>query len=386
MQFIDEATITVQAGNGGGGCLSFRREKYIERGGPDGGNGGDGGDVYLLGDESLNTLIDFQYQPQYRAKKGENGGGRNKTGAGGESIYIKVPIGTTVVDEDTQEILYDIEKVGEKALVARGGRRGVGNAAFKSSTNRSPRQTTPGEPGEYRSLRLQLKLIADVGLLGRPNAGKSTLISRVSAARPKIADYPFTTLTPSLGIVKVALDSSFVMADIPGLIEGASEGVGLGTRFLRHVARCKVLLHLVDVNPDDASDPVTNISMIEEELARYSSYLIQRPIWIILSKIDQLQADEIENLLERIKISHPGREVEMISSHAGQGIDVLLNKLMPFLSRLGDKMKDEQFAAAQKDLERKITNDVLSRSKSERDAKQQRASDDFDVEVIHVND
>ena len=386
MQFIDEATITVQAGNGGGGCLSFRREKYIERGGPDGGNGGDGGDVYLLGDESLNTLIDFQYQPQYRAKKGENGGGRNKTGAGGESIYIKVPIGTTVVDEDTQEILYDIEKVGEKALVARGGRRGVGNAAFKSSTNRSPRQTTPGEPGEYRSLRLQLKLIADVGLLGRPNAGKSTLISRVSAARPKIADYPFTTLTPSLGIVKVALDSSFVMADIPGLIEGASEGVGLGTRFLRHVARCKVLLHLVEVNPDDASDPVTNISMIEEELARYSSYLIQRPIWIILSKIDQLQADEIENLLERIKISHPGREVEMISSHAGQGIDVLLNKLMPFLSRLGDKMKDEQFAAAQKDLERKITNDVLIRSKSERDAKQQRASDDFDVEVIHVND
>lgn len=386
MQFIDEATITVQAGNGGGGCLSFRREKYIERGGPDGGNGGDGGDVYLLGDESLNTLIDFQYQPQYRAKKGENGGGRNKTGAGGESIYIKVPIGTTVVDEDTQEVLYDIEKVGEKALVARGGRRGVGNAAFKSSTNRSPRQTTPGEPGEYRSLRLQLKLIADVGLLGRPNAGKSTLISRVSAARPKIAEYPFTTLTPSLGIVKVALDSSFVMADIPGLIEGASDGVGLGTRFLRHVARCKVLLHLVDVNPEDASDPVTNISMIEEELARYSSYLIQRPIWIILSKIDQLQADEIENLLERIKISHPGREVEMISSHAGQGIDVLLNKLMPFLSRLGDKMKDEQYAAAQKDLERKITNDVLSRSKSERDAKHQRASDDFDVEVIHVND
>ena len=386
MQFIDEATITVQAGNGGGGCLSFRREKYIERGGPDGGNGGDGGDVYLLGDESLNTLIDFQYQPQYRAKKGENGGGRNKTGAGGESIYIKVPIGTTVVDEDTQEVLYDIEKVGEKALVARGGRRGVGNAAFKSSTNRSPRQTTPGEPGEYRSLRLQLKLIADVGLLGRPNAGKSTLISRVSAARPKIADYPFTTLTPSLGIVKVALDSSFVMADIPGLIEGASDGVGLGTRFLRHVARCKVLLHLVDVNPEDASDPVTNISLIEEELARYSSYLIQRPIWIILSKIDQLQADEIENLLERIKISHPGREVEMISSHAGQGIDVLLNKLMPFLSRLGDKMKDEQYAAAQKDLERKITNDVLSRSKSEREAKHQRASDDFDVEVIHVND
>ena len=386
MQFIDEATITVQAGNGGGGCLSFRREKYIERGGPDGGNGGDGGDVYLLGDESLNTLIDFQYQPQYRAKKGKNGGGRNKTGAGGESIYIKVPIGTTVVDEDTQEILYDIEKVGEKALVARGGRRGVGNAAFKSSTNRSPRQTTPGEPGEYRSLRLQLKLIADVGLLGRPNAGKSTLISRVSAARPKIAEYPFTTLTPSLGIVKVALDSSFVMADIPGLIEGASDGVGLGTRFLRHVARCKVLLHLVDVNPEDASDPVTNISMIEEELARYSSYLIQRPIWIILSKIDQLQADEIENLLERIKISHPGREVEMISSHAGQGIDVLLNKLMPFLSRLGDKMKDEQYAAAQKDLERKITNDVLSRSKSERDAKHQRASGDFDVEVIHVND
>ncbi len=386
MQFIDEATITVQAGNGGGGCLSFRREKYIERGGPDGGNGGDGGDVYLLGDESLNTLIDFQYQPQYRAKKGENGGGRNKTGAGGESIYIKVPIGTTVVDEDTQEILYDIEKVGEKALVARGGRRGVGNAAFKSSTNRSPRQTTPGEPGEYRSLRLQLKLIADVGLLGRPNAGKSTLISRVSAARPKVAEYPFTTLTPSLGIVKVALDSSFVMADIPGLIEGASDGVGLGTRFLRHVARCKVLLHLVDVNPEDASDPVTNISMIEEELARYSSYLIQRPIWIILSKIDQLQADEIENLLERVKISHPGREVQMISSHAGQGIDVLLNKLMPFLSRLGDKMKDEQYAAAQKDLERKITNDVLSRSRSERDAKHQRASDDFDVEVIHVND
>ena len=226
MQFIDEATIRVQGGKGGNGTLSFRREKYIERGGPDGGNGGDGGDVILVAEESLNTLIDFRYQPSYQARNGHGGASRNKTGAAGESINVKVPVGTTVVDEETQEVVGDLSLSGQTLLVANGGGRGLGNAAFKSSTNRTPRKTTPGQLGDVRKLRLQLKLLADVGLLGLPNAGKSTLIGQVSAANPKVADYPFTTLAPSLGVVRVAADASFVMADIPGLIVGAAEGAG----------------------------------------------------------------------------------------------------------------------------------------------------------------
>ncbi|MFU8817487.1 MAG: GTPase ObgE, partial [Pseudomonadales bacterium] len=247
MQFIDEASIRVEAGKGGNGCLSFRREKYIAKGGPDGGDGGDGGDVILVADHALNTLVDFRFQPLYRAQHGQPGSGRNKTGARGQDSRVRVPVGTSVVDEETLETLGDLTEEGDELLVAHGGRRGLGNTRFKSSTNRAPRRTIPGAPGEVRQLRLQLKLIADVGLLGMPNAGKSTLISSVSAARPKVADYPFTTLTPSLGVVKrPGRDASLVMADIPGLIRGAAEGAGLGVQFLRHLARTRILLHLVE--------------------------------------------------------------------------------------------------------------------------------------------
>ena len=270
MQFIDEATIRVNAGKGGNGCLSFRREKYIPKGGPDGGNGGEGGSVYLVADDSLNTLVDFRYQPSFKAESGLAGSGQNKTGSAGENYLIRVPVGTTVINEETQEILGDLEENEEALLVAKGGSRGLGNAVFKSSTNRTPRKTIAGGEGESRQLRLQLKLLADVGLLGLPNAGKSTLISLISAANPKVADYPFTTLIPSLGVVRVAEEASFVMADIPGLIEGAARGQGLGTQFLRHLSRTRVILHLVEVFPLDQSSPLDNIELVERELAEYS--------------------------------------------------------------------------------------------------------------------
>ena len=270
MKFVDEATIKVEAGRGGNGCLSFRREKYIEKGGPDGGDGGDGGSIYLVADDALNTLVDFRFQPNYRAEKGEHGKGSDRTGAGGKDLHVRVPLGTSVYDDETEAYLGDVSEAGDVLLVARGGKHGLGNVRFKSSTNRAPRQTTPGEPGELRQLRLELKLIADVGLLGMPNAGKSTLISAVSAARPKVADYPFTTLTPNLGVVRLDHEQSFVIADIPGLIEGAADGAGLGVQFLKHLARTRLLLHLVDVAPIDGTDPVENCRKIEAELARYS--------------------------------------------------------------------------------------------------------------------
>ncbi|MEX2489719.1 MAG: GTPase ObgE, partial [Pseudomonadales bacterium] len=255
MKFVDEATVRVEAGKGGDGCLSFRREKFVERGGPNGGDGGDGGSIYLIGDKALNTLVDYRYQPRYRAPKGEHGKGSNRTGAGGEDVYLRVPLGTSVYDDDADLYVGDINEIGDTLLVARGGRHGMGNAHFKSSTNRAPRQTTPGDPGETRNLRLELKLIADVGLLGLPNAGKSTLIRAVSAARPRVADYPFTTLIPNLGVVDAGQHRSFVIADIPGLIEGAADGAGLGVQFLKHLARTRLLLHLVDLLPVDGSDP-----------------------------------------------------------------------------------------------------------------------------------
>ena len=270
MQFIDEATIRVTAGKGGNGCLSFRREKYIPKGGPDGGNGGVGGSVYLVADDSLNTLVDFRCQPSFKAESGLAGSGQNKTGSAGENYLVRVPVGTTVINEETQEILGDLEENKETLLVAKGGSRGLGNAVFRSSTNRTPRKTISGGEGESRQLRLQLKLLADVGLLGLPNAGKSTLISLVSAANPKVADYPFTTLIPRLGVVRVAEEASFVVADIPGLIEGASKGQGLGTQFLRHLSRTRIILHLVEVLPLDESSPLDSIELIENELAQYS--------------------------------------------------------------------------------------------------------------------
>ena len=401
MQFIDEASIRVQAGKGGNGCLSFRREKYVERGGPDGGNGGDGGSVYLIADEALNTLIDFRYQPAYQARNGHGGGSRNKTGAGGEDIYVKVPMGTTVVDEETQEVLGDLSAADQTLLVAEGGARGLGNATFKSSTNRAPRKTTPGHMGDIRRLRLQLKLLADVGLLGLPNAGKSTLIGQVSAANPKVADYPFTTLAPSLGVVRIAADASFVMADIPGLIVGAAQGAGLGAQFLRHLSRTKVLLHLVDVQPEDQSDPIENALAIEQELAEYSEALIQRPIWLALSKVDQLDDTDLDALMEEMAETFPDRPVYGISALGDIGLDDLKNDLMQYLTeeRL-QAAEDPDFAEHLESWEKRISDDVFAHSERMRQRRQSDGADeqdemddDFDdtlegpeTEVIYVRD
>jgi GTP-binding protein len=351
MQFVDEVTIRVEAGKGGAGCLSFRREKYIAKGGPDGGDGGIGADVVLSADEALNTLVDYRFQPNYRAQNGQPGGSRDKTGASGGDLILRVPIGTTVIDEDTLEVIGDIAASGKRLIVTKGGRRGLGNARFKSSTNRSPRRTTQGAAGEVRTLRLQLKVIADVGLLGMPNAGKSTLIARVSESKPKIADYPFTTLIPNLGVVRVDTDSSFVMADVPGLIPGAAQGAGLGTRFLRHLARTRVLLHMIDVAPIDGSDPLVNLEGIEQELLAYSPAFAKRPIWIVLSKID-LATDE--SVLQTIYKRFPNREVYPISAVTGDGVRTLMGALMEHLAKV-DMAKEGELQAM-------IAADVLSRS------------------------
>ena len=326
MKFVDEASVSVEAGKGGDGCLSFRREKYIEKGGPDGGDGGDGGSVYLIGHESLNTLVDFRFQPNYRAEKGQPGSGKDKSGAKGEDMYIRVPCGTSVFDETTDIFLGDINDQGETLLVALAGKKGLGNARFKSSTNRAPRQTTKGEPGESRKLRLELKLIADVGLLGIPNAGKSTLISKVSAARPKIADYPFTTLVPNLGVVRLDDEKSFVMADIPGLIGGAADGAGLGVQFLKHLSRTRLLLHLVDLAPFDESDPVENFHIIERELKRYSEGIANKKRRIVFTKADLLgpQAlEEAEDLARRLGVN----DYNLVSTVTGLGVNELIHQI-----------------------------------------------------------
>ncbi len=329
MKFVDEAVITVTAGKGGNGCLSFRREKYIPKGGPDGGDGGDGGSVYLIADENLNTLIDYRYQRNYRAENGEQGSGSNCTGASGDDLTLKVPVGTTVIDQDSGEPIGDLVEPGEKMLVAQGGFHGLGNTRFKSSVNRAPRQTSDGTPGESRAIRLELKLLADVGLLGLPNAGKSTLIRSISAARPKVADYPFTTLIPNLGVVKIDPMRSFVVADIPGLIEGASEGAGLGIRFLKHLTRTRLLLHLVDVQPWDGSDPVENVESIARELERFSETLSRRERWLVLNKLDMVADDQVDELcqsiVERLNWTGP---VFRISALAGMGTDELCQAVM----------------------------------------------------------
>ncbi|WP_058442665.1 Obg family GTPase CgtA, partial [Legionella brunensis] len=281
MKFVDEAVIKVEAGNGGHGCLSFRREKFVPRGGPDGGDGGDGGSVFLEASSDLNTLVDFRYQRHYKAQNGQSGMGGNCTGKKGEDLVILVPVGTMVFDIDTGELLGDINEAGERLLVAQGGFHGLGNTRYKSSVNRAPRQTTQGTLGEARHLRLELRVLADVGLLGLPNAGKSTLIRAVSSAKPKVADYPFTTLHPALGVVSVASHKSFVMADIPGLIEGAAEGAGLGHRFLKHLSRTCVLLHVIDIAPIDESNPIDSAKAILNELAEYDPELLDKPRWLV---------------------------------------------------------------------------------------------------------
>jgi len=293
MKFVDEARVKVQAGNGGRGCVSFRREKFVPFGGPDGGQGGDGGSITLRTREGINTLVDFRVERTFRAQNGESGGGKDMTGRGGEDALVLVPVGTIVRDADTGEVLGDLAKADMELLVARGGKGGWGNARFKTSKNRSPRQYGPGLPGEQRTLELELKVIADVGLLGLPNAGKSTLITAVSAARPKIADYPFTTLYPNLGVISVSSQRSFVMADIPGLIEGAADGAGLGIRFLKHLQRTRVLLHLVDIAPTDpAADPVRDAIAIVGELGKFSEDLLAKPRWLVLNKSDLLPPEE----------------------------------------------------------------------------------------------
>ena len=300
MKLVDEAEITVIAGNGGNGCVGFRREKFIPLGGPDGGDGGDGGSVWLVADENLNTLVDFRHEKVFRAQRGENGMGRQMYGKGGQDVVITVPTGTVVHNVDTDEVIGDLTRHGDRMLVAQGGKGGLGNMHFKSSTNRSPRQFTTGTPGEERTLRLELKLLADVGLLGFPNAGKSTLIRAVSAATPKVADYPFTTLYPNLGVVSVEPARSFVIADIPGLIEGAADGAGLGALFLRHIQRTRLLLHLVEIEPLDGGDAVDQIRTIERELARFDAGLLDKPRWLLLNKADLIPAEDARELAARI--------------------------------------------------------------------------------------
>ena len=319
MKFVDEAVISLFAGNGGNGAVSFRREKFIPLGGPDGGDGGDGGSIWLQADENLNTLIDFRHQRQFRAQRGENGMGRQMFGKAGEDVVIRVPVGTEVVNVATDEIIGDLTQDGQRLLVARGGHGGKGNVHFKSSLNRAPRKATSGSPGEERDIRMELKLLADVGLLGFPNAGKSTFIRAVSAATPKVADYPFTTLYPNLGVVSVEQDRSFVIADIPGIIEGAAEGAGLGSLFLRHVQRTRLLLHLVDMAPfDEAIDPATQVRAIEDELRRYDPGMLEKPRWLVLNKGDLLDEEERQQRAEAIVKALDWKEPWFVSSAIGR--------------------------------------------------------------------
>lgn len=334
MKFIDESKIYVEAGNGGNGCCSFLRLKFMPHGGPDGGDGGSGGSIYLQADAGINTLVDYRFARIHRAKHGEKGGTRNCSGKAGEDLFLRVPVGTMVYDEDTDELMADLTIHGQTACVAKGGSGGVGNTRFKSSVNRSPRRTIPGAPGENRNLRLELKVLADVGLVGMPNAGKSTLIHAVSAARPKVADYPFTTLYPNLGVVRVSEQRSFVMADIPGLIEGAAEGAGLGIRFLKHVSRTLLLLHLVDIMPPDDSDPVENIKAIANELKKYSPELYEKDRWLVLNKTDLMLPEEADQLCDDIvkRLGWKGR-VFRISGLSRVGTDDMMQEIMRFLEQ-----------------------------------------------------
>jgi len=341
MKFVDEVEIRVEAGDGGNGCVSFRKEKYIEFGGPNGGDGGDGGDVYLIADEGLNTLIDYRFERFHRAKRGENGKSRDCTGKGAADLYLKVPVGTRAVDVDTDELIGDLTAHKQSLMVAKGGWHGLGNTRFKSSTNRAPRQKTDGTPGEIRSLKLELLLLADVGLLGLPNAGKSTLIRSVSAAKPKVADYPFTTLVPNLGVVRVNTQSSFVIADIPGLIEGAADGAGLGTQFLKHLERCRILLHVIDLLPADGSDPLENAKTIIHELEIHSGKLADKPRWLVFNKLDLLLEDEAKELTDSIVAGLDWQgEVRSISAFNKMGTEDLCQGVMKFIDELPEELEE----------------------------------------------
>jgi GTPase len=325
MKFVDEATIDVAAGHGGAGCVSFRREKFIPFGGPNGGNGGRGGSIYAVGDVNLNTLIDYRYARRHEARNGEPGRGSDQFGAAADDIVLRMPVGTILTDLDSGQVVAELLTPGEKVLICKGGDGGFGNLHFKTSTNRAPRQKTPGWPGESRKLKLELRVLADVGLLGMPNAGKSTLIAAISNARPKIADYPFTTLHPNLGVVRVAPEKSFVVADVPGLIEGAAEGAGLGHQFLRHLQRTRLLLHVVDLAPfDDSVDPVAQARAIVAELKKYDAELAAKPRWLVLNKIDMIEPDEraarVKEFVRRLRWKGP---VFQISALAREGLQPL---------------------------------------------------------------
>ncbi|MBD3897950.1 Obg family GTPase CgtA [Halomonas sp. ML-15] len=394
MQFVDEASIIAEAGNGGNGCLSFRREKYVPKGGPDGGDGGHGGSVYLIGDDSLNTLIDFKYQRFYKAENGQGGMGRQMSGKAGEDLHVKVPVGTTVIDEDTLEVIADVTEIGQVVLVAQGGRRGLGNIHFKSSTNRAPRRTTPGTEGERRNLRMEMKVMADVGLLGMPNAGKSTLIRAVSAAKPKVANYPFTTLVPNLGVVKLGMHEHFVMADVPGLIEGASDGAGLGLRFLKHLTRTRLLFHVIDVAPFDESDPVEAAEAIVHELEQFSPALAERPRWLVLNKFDLLPEEEreaaAEAIIERLAWDGPVYRISAISSDGTEALVQAAHRWLTEQRRLENE--DEAAAEREREMRARMEAESVARTEARLGRKRKRVDeddddfddDDYDVEVEYA--
>ena len=391
LQFVDEATIDVRAGSGGHGCLSFRREKYVEFGGPDGGDGGAGGHVYVEADTNLNTLVDYRYERSFKARNGEPGKGRQMTGKSAEDVVLKVPVGTTVVDVDTDEVLADLTAVDHKVMIARGGRGGLGNVHFKSSVNQAPRKTTNGTPGETRCLRLELKVLADVGLLGMPNAGKSTLIRAISAAKPKVADYPFTTLIPNLGVVKADRYRSFVVADIPGLIEGAAEGAGLGIRFLKHLARTRLLLHVVDMAPLDGN-PADHIDAIADELDRFSPALAEQERWLVFNKIDLLPDDEAEQRVAEI-VDELGWQgpVFRLSAAAGVGCEELVYALMNAIEeRRLREQEDPDYAAEQRELRARLEEEAREKiqeikrdRRAARDNDDDDDDDDHDVEIVY---
>ena len=397
MKFVDEASIKVHAGKGGNGCLSFRREKYIPKGGPDGGDGGDGGSVILVGTEGLNTLIDFRYTRNFKAENGQQGSSAECTGRGGEDLLLQVPVGTTVIDAEPGDVLGDITELDQRLKVAQGGYHGLGNTRYKSSTNRAPRQTSPGKEGEVRELKLELKVLADVGLLGLPNAGKSTFIRSVSAARPKVADYPFTTLVPNLGVVGMSGDKSFVVADIPGLIEGASEGAGLGVRFLKHLTRTRLLLHLVDMMPYDGPTAGENAEVIEQELEKFSPTMAAGERWLVLNKVDLLPQDEVDarcqEVIEHLNWQGP---VFRMSGLASQGTKDLCAAIMehiddqrqqevadPELAQQADERRAEMQAEARKRIEELAKVRKQARKKAKDDSSED-DDDDYDVEVVYA--
>ena len=394
MKFVDEATIKVHAGKGGNGCLSFRREKYIPHGGPDGGDGGDGGSVFLLAKEGLNTLIDFRYTRNFKAQNGQQGTSAECTGKGGDDLVLDVPVGTTVIDMETGDVLGDLTEIDQKLKVAQGGFHGLGNTRYKSSTNRAPRQTSPGKEGDVRELKLELKVLADVGLLGLPNAGKSTFIRSVSAARPKVADYPFTTLIPNLGVVGMSGDKSFVVADIPGLIEGASEGAGLGVRFLKHLTRTRLLLHLVDMMPYDGSTPEHNARVIEKELKTFSSTLSDQDRWLVLNKVDLIPEDEVQDACQKVvtALSWEG-PVFYISGLASVGTKSLCATIMDYIDDKRQQeeadpellvLADHQRQIIQAEARDRIEDLAIMRRQSRQKSKIDDDEDDHDVEVVYV--